>query len=286
MRLRLSRGAAITVDNRRAVDNRIRNERRSGRVSGTAGIVAGMARRIDNRTYRSTAELIRAIRDQHLLTQDELAGRAGLSRYQLCRWEKGAREPTLEAVRRVLSSFGLAVTFGVEPSAAALDERLEPGVDGIGLDAWLLANRVVWPALAAGVPMVVGGEFAAGLQGVPIEEPEMVLHLRLNDLDALHRVVLTARCTLGVFGCSLGTLEPEEITVGSELAVIALLGSIRVLLVEELPTARMITVERQFVEDRTPIDVPVVPLVELRESGILGSAAAALAGRLLQRTGG
>jgi hypothetical protein len=145
---------------------------------------------------------------------------------------------------------------------------------------------VVWPALAAGVSMVVGGEFAAGLQGVPIEDPEMVLHLRLTELDALHRVVRAARCTLGVFGSSLGTLEPEEITVGSELAVITMLGSIRVLLVEELPVARVITVEPQFVGKRTPIDVPVVPLVELRESGILGSAAAALAGRLLQRTSG
>ncbi len=248
-----------------------------------AGIVSGMARRIDDRTYRSTAELIRAIRDKHLLTQDELAGRAGLSRYQLCRWEKGTREPTLEAVRRLLSSFGLAVTFGVEPSTAALDERLELGVDAIGLDAWLLAHRVVWPALAAGVPMVVGGEFAAGLQGVPIEDPEMVLHLRLTDLGALHRVVQTARCTLGVFSSSLGPLEPEEVTVGSELVVVALVGTIRVLLVEELPVARVITVVRQFVGERTPIDVPVVPLVALQESGILGSAAAALAGRLLQR---
>ncbi|MGH4006128.1 MAG: hypothetical protein ACRDSO_18735, partial [Pseudonocardiaceae bacterium] len=171
----------------------------------------------------------------------------------------------------------------VEPSTAALDERLAPGVEAIGLDAWLLAHRVVWPALAAGVPIVVGGEFAAGLQGVPIEDPEMVLHLRLSDLDAFHQVVQTARCTLGVFGASLGTLEPEEVTVGSELAVIALVGEIRVLVVEELPVTKVVTVERQFVEDRTPIDVPVVPLVTLQESGILGSAATALAARLLQR---
>jgi transcriptional regulator with XRE-family HTH domain len=90
--------------------------------------------------------LVRAIRDEHLLTQDELAGRTGLSRYQLCRWEKGSREPPLEMVRRVLGEFGLAVTLGVEPSIAALDECLETGLDAIGLDSWLLANRVVWPA--------------------------------------------------------------------------------------------------------------------------------------------
>ncbi len=244
--------------------------------------MSGMTRRVDDRTYRSTAELIKAIRDQHLLTQDELAGRTGFSRYQLCRWEKGIREPTLLTVRRMLSPFGLAVTFGVEPSTAALDEQLQPGVHGIGLDAWLLANRVVWPALAAGVSMVVGGELAAGLQGVPIEEPEMVLHLRPAELSALHRVARAARCTLGIFGSSWDPLEPAEITVGGELAVITMSDSIRVLLVEELPVAKVITVEPRFAGDRPPIDVPVVPLAQLRESGILGSVAAALAGRLLQ----
>ncbi|MGH3785986.1 MAG: helix-turn-helix domain-containing protein [Pseudonocardiaceae bacterium] len=245
-----------------------------------------MTRRVQDRTYRSTAELVKAIRDEHLLTQDELATRAGLSRYQLCRWEKGAREPTLEMVRQVLGAFGLAVTFGVEPNNAALDERLEPGVDAIGLDAWLLASRVIWPALSAGVPLVVGGEFAAGLQGVPIKDPDMVLHLRLTDLDALHRVVQAARCTLGVFGQSLYPIEPEEITVGGELVVVALAGTIRVLLVDELPAAKLINLEPRFVEDRTPLHVPVVPLATMRESGTLGPAAAALAERLLQRTPG
>lgn len=251
-----------------------------------SGIVSGMAHRIQDRTYRSTAELMRAIRDEHLLTQDELAGRTGLSRSQLCRWEKGAREPTLQMVRRLLGEFGLAVTFGVEPSTAALDERLEPGVDAIGLDTWLLANRVLWPALLAGVPMVIGGQFAAALQGVPLEDPEMVLHLRMTDLTAFHRVVHTARCSMGVLGSSLDPLEPEEIMVGSELAVVAMVGTIRVLLVDELPVARVISVERQFVGDKTPIDVPVVPLVMLPESGMLGTLAAALAQRLLARATG
>jgi transcriptional regulator with XRE-family HTH domain len=259
--------------------------RRTG-LSVRSRIVTGMAHRIQDRTYRNTAELMRAVRDEHVLTQDELAGRTGLSRYQLCRWEKGAREPTLEMVRRVLDKFGLAVVFAVEPSTAALDERLEPGVEAIGLDTWLLANRVIWPALAAGVPMVVGGEFAAGLQGVPIEDPEIVIHLRLTDLEVFHRVVQTARCSLGVLGSSLDPLEPDEITVGSELAVVAIVGTIRVLLVDELPVSKVISVERRYVGDKTPIDVPVVPLVALRESGMLGSAAAALAQRLLQRATG
>jgi transcriptional regulator with XRE-family HTH domain len=252
-------------------------------VSVLVGIVTGMGNRIHNRTYRSAAELVRAIRDEHVLTQEELAGRTGLSKYQLCRWEKGIREPTLGMVRRVLGEFGLAVTLGVEPSTAALDECLEPGLDAIGLDSWLLANRVVWPALVAGVPMVVGGEFAAALQGVPIEDPEMVLHLRLPHLEAFHRVVRTARCTLGIPGPSQGTLELAELTVGSELMVVAMLGVIRVLVVGQLPVSQVIGIERQFVADSTPFDVPVVPLEALRQSGALGPVAAALAERLQQR---
>ncbi|MGH3767519.1 MAG: hypothetical protein ACRDS0_12610 [Pseudonocardiaceae bacterium] len=181
-----------------------------------------MGSRIHDRTYRSAAELVRAIRDEHVL-------------------------------------------------------------EAIGLDSWLLANRVVWPALEAGVPLVIGGEFAAALQGVPIGEPEMVLHVRLPDLDAFHRVVRTAHGSLGVLGSSLGTLAREDVTVGSELAVIALGGLIRVLMVDEPPAAKMISVERWFVEDRTPVDVPVVPLVELLESGAVGSVTTALAERLLQR---
>lgn len=134
--------------------------------------------------------------------------------------------------------------------------------------------------------MVVGGEFAAGLQGVPIEDPEMVVHLRLTDLAAFHQVVRTARCTLGFLGTATDMLEPEAVTVGSELAVVALVGTIRVLLVDELPVARVISVVPQFVEQKTPIDVPVVPLAALRESGMLGSAAVALAERLLRRVPG
>jgi len=114
----------------------------------------------------------------------------------------------------------------------------------------------------------------------------MVLHLRLTDLHAFHEVVRTARCSLGVLGASLDPLEPEEITEGSELAVVAMAGTIRVLLVSDLPVANVISVERQFVGDKTPIDVPVVPLEALRESGMLEPAAAALAQRLLQRATG
>lgn len=245
--------------------------------------MGAMRRRIGDRPYRSAAELIRALRDEYLLTQGELAGRTGLSRHQLCRWEKGTRQPPLDALRRILAEFGLAVTLGVKSRTAALDERVELGVDAIGMDTWLMAQRVVWPALRARVPLVAGGELAAALQGVPIEEPEMVLHLRVADLGAFHRVVDAARCTLGVLGSSLDPIAPEEITAGSELAVVAMIGTIRILLVHRLPVSRIVEVEPQFVAEGTLIDVPVVPLEVLQGSGELAPAVAALAERLLLR---
>jgi hypothetical protein len=184
-------------------------------------------------------------------------------------------------LRRVLDEFGLAVTFGVEPTTVALDERLASGAEAIGLDSWLLANRVVCSALMAGVPLVVGGEFAAALQGVPIENPHIVVHLRLTDINTFHQVVRAARCTLGVPGSSLVGLEPEDITPGTELTVFALVGTIQVLVVDELPVAKLISVQRPFVSDPTAVDVPVIPLAVLRESKALGATAAALAQRLL-----
>lgn len=274
----------LTVDNRGPVHNCALPGPESGHPAPAHGSVGVMARRVQDRTYRSTAELIRAVRDEYLLTQEKLAQLCGLSRHQLCRYENGTREPGLAVLRRMLDAVGLAFTFGVEPTTAAIEERLARGVDAVSLDIWLMANRVIWPALTAGVPVVVGGEFAAALQGVPVEDPEMVLHVRLKDLDALHRVVRTARCSLGVFGASLSPLEPEEITVGSELVVAATAGTIRVLITAELPTARVIAVERQFTEQENLVDMPVVPLEALLESGSLGAAATALARRLLQRT--
>jgi hypothetical protein len=65
--------------------------------------------------------------------------------------------------------------------------------------------------------------------------------------------------------------------------VVAMLGVIRVLVVGQLPVSQVIGIERQFVADSTPFDVPVVPLEALRQSGALGPVAAALAERLQQR---
>jgi hypothetical protein len=62
-------------------------------------------------------------------------------------------------------------------------------------------------------------------------------------------------------------------------------GTIQALVVDELPMAKLISVQRQFVSDRAAIDVPVIPLAVLQNSNALGAAAAALARHLLQVSG-
>lgn len=83
----------------------------------------------DLRAYRSTAELLVAVRDHHRLTQRQLAERSGIAQPQLVRYETGEVEPGLPVLRRLLRSVGWLPTHGLEPTAAAVDEQLTDEVD-------------------------------------------------------------------------------------------------------------------------------------------------------------
>ncbi|MQA17243.1 MAG: helix-turn-helix domain-containing protein [Pseudonocardiaceae bacterium] len=243
--------------------------------------------RTEDHRYRTVAELLYALRDEHQLSQTELAQRCGLSRTQLCRYESGIAEPSLRTLRRMLATAGWAPTFGLEPTGAALDERLDAGGQlwaGLGFDTWLAASRVIWPALDAGVPLVVGGELAAGLQGIPINDPELVLHLRLPALAALHTVVNAAHCVLG--RAELPGLDgvADPATSEDELVIVAGTSMLRVVISDAVPATIMVTVPRTLdQQDGTGIAVPVIELGALRTGGTLGSTAEALADRLAAR---
>lgn len=241
-------------------------------IERTAGTVQ---RRAADRWYRNTAELLRGLRFAHGLTQEEVAARSGVSRAQLSRYERGTLEPSVGTMRRVLGGYGLAPVFGAEPTTAALDERFALAGDdlGLGMDAWLLADRVLWPAIDAGIPLVLGGEFAAGLQGVPLADPECVLHLLLADRERFAVVARDAHCDFG--------WDLDE-----QLVVECGLGRIPVLMANPLPGRVLVTVRRHLWGPENPIDVPVVPLADLVSGGGLEPAALALAGRAIERAGG
>ncbi len=91
-------------------------------------------------------------------------------------YEKGTAEPTLPVLRRILDSVGRAPTLGVEPTTSALDEALglADELGGPVLDtAVQLLLRVCATAHEAGARIVVGGEVAAALQGVPTRSTDL-----------------------------------------------------------------------------------------------------------------
>jgi transcriptional regulator with XRE-family HTH domain len=130
-----------------------------------------MPQPLDHRTYRSVAELIKALRWRHLLTQQQLAERTGVAQAQLSRYEKGTAEPSLATLRRLLEPLGWAPTLGLEPSTAALDECFRAGHTAAELLGPDVVSVAVLAAQAAadGADIVVGGDAAAVLQGVPLK---------------------------------------------------------------------------------------------------------------------
>lgn len=162
------------------------------------------------------------MRHQHLLTQAELAERCGLDRAQLCRYEKGAVEPSLAA----------------------------PAPGGVAR------------AGSAG-PARGGGELAAGPQGVPIIDPDMVLHLRLPHLAAFAAVVREARCVLAKPGPVGLYDEPEEPAPEDELVVRVGSGTLRLQISDALPATAVVTVDRRIDDEGDTIAVPVVELAVL-----------------------
>ena len=210
----------------------------------------------DLRAYRSAAELLLAVRDHHRLTQRQLAERSGVGQGQLARYESGEVEPGLAALRRVLRSVGWLPTLGLEPTAAALDEQLTP----------LLPVCV--DAEAAGARVVIGGEVAAVLQGVPIRSTDLrflVLEPDLRTLlDTAHRR-----------HCAVERPDPRDDHGPAQWLIWSGEVPARVDVVAVLPPSRAV----EWLECR----LHAVDVAELMTSGALGPAAAALAGRWLER---
>jgi transcriptional regulator with XRE-family HTH domain len=79
---------------------------------------------------------VRAIRARLKLTQEEFAGRFGISIHTLRRWEQGSREPEgpartylrvidqePEAVQRALSAYRAAATGGLDPESVDVGRK-------------------------------------------------------------------------------------------------------------------------------------------------------------------
>jgi len=86
----------------------------------TAGSVRGSAN-IGLMEERVAPELLRQARARAGLSQSELARRAGVSRSVLSVYESGRREPSSEALARILAAAGYEL--GLRPAVRRLDDE-------------------------------------------------------------------------------------------------------------------------------------------------------------------
>lgn len=231
----------------------------------------------DHYTFRTVAELLREVRDHHRLSQRGLADRSGVTQAQLARYEKGTAEPTLAVLRRILVGVGWAPMLSVEPTSAAVDQQLdladELGAPVLDTDVHLLL-RVCASAGDAGARLVVGGEVAAALQGVPTRSTDLRVVVTAEDLrtllDEAHRQHRAVERPDPCDDHSDHNGDPEWLLWAGPVPA-------RVHVLDVLPAARAAELHGMRLH--------VVDLDVLRHTGALAPATAALAARRAQRAG-
>ncbi|WP_419918025.1 helix-turn-helix domain-containing protein [Candidatus Poriferisocius sp.] len=90
-----------------------------------------------------SADLIRAARQRHGLTQAELAARAGTSQPVVSAYERGQRDPTTRTLRRLLAAAGSRLELRLAPEPPDLAPPLSPEEHAARLvDVLLLADAI------------------------------------------------------------------------------------------------------------------------------------------------
>jgi transcriptional regulator with XRE-family HTH domain len=123
------------------------------------------------------------------LTQAEVAARAGITQQTVALYERGARQPSLPTLSRLVAGCGLELVCRLIPRPGLEDEptrellarapfdRLDPTLSA-ELRKIVVANR--------GITLVAGGKLAARFHGANVRVEELELWLEpLVDLDAL-----------------------------------------------------------------------------------------------------
>jgi transcriptional regulator with XRE-family HTH domain len=218
-----------------------------------------MTAELDRKQYRSVGSLLRALRERHRLTLDQLGERAAVAPAQLCRYERDTVEPSIATMRRILAAFGWAPTFGLEPTTAAIDEKLAVNKNPFQLCEIEVIALVEIAACAAGdgTALVLGGEIATVLQGLPAATVDVVIHVHPDHVKILAAAAAAHR----------------QITEGrdGELELWSPGSSAIVRLSEVMPPSTMARLD--FAPWLKRQEVPVVTLAELIASDALGPTA-------------
>jgi transcriptional regulator with XRE-family HTH domain len=124
----------------------------------------------------ASSDIVRIARQRAGLTQQQLADRSGHPRETIARWESGAREPSLSALRGLAEAADLDLVVHLTRYDPSLDEavadqlelspvgRLERLLPGPAKDETVRALR--WLA-GSRTPLIVVGGVAGVLQGAP-----------------------------------------------------------------------------------------------------------------------
>jgi transcriptional regulator with XRE-family HTH domain len=137
---------------------------------------------------RRLGVLLRQERERAGLNQAAFVHRAGLSQQQLSRFEAGRRPVSSALVERLFAVLDLQLRLEVEPADSHLDTAIERvQADLARLQEHWVSNwwSLLWWAPTPHLPVVVDGELAALLQGVPIPVNRVDLIVAERDLDLL-----------------------------------------------------------------------------------------------------
>lgn len=202
--------------------------------------------RIDAERARFTAaaDVLQYFIDLHCLTQEQLGQRCGVRREQMTRWLTGAREPTLSKLAELLEPLGWKPMIVLERTEAAVEELLtEPGriEDLLDHDVRAIIATVV-AAVDQGLDVVVGGEAAAVLQGVPVPTRHLTLHVRPEHVGPFVRLVgarwLDVARLAGGWMVRHGPVSvdvlPAPVRPPTRIVTVSELGSVAVVDLEEL----------------------------------------------------
>ncbi|MFI7073802.1 helix-turn-helix domain-containing protein [Micromonospora sediminicola] len=209
----------------------------------------------ESRLAGQVAHAVRHEREQAGLTQQALAGRAGLSQAAVARIERGDRLPSLPTVERLLGALGRQLRIEVEPLDSHLDATLDKAAGTALTDriADLGLDRII-DALG-NLPCVLTGGTAALLQGAPLPVDAVEIAVRWRDaprftkwLERAHAQRWNARWE------EWGGVHPEPEEPGAH-RWLTRHGELRARMCEELPEPVEIRLgERTY---------PVEPLVEI-----------------------
>lgn len=137
-----------------------------------------------------SAKLIHDARERAALSQEQLAAAAQTSQAAIARYERGRIAPNVKVLTRLLAACGLEAQVELVPLHADVDSEIHACLDRTPAErlvdnGW---NELLDNLAERRVRYVLGGQIAALLYGVPVQQPSGTVALP-PDLDVLERFV-------------------------------------------------------------------------------------------------